>query len=221
MTDVFREIDEEVRRDKLANIWSKYNVLIMGAALLLVLSVAGWRFYEFRSLKSAEAAGAVLDGAVRDLRDPDKAGDGEKALADLSKADAAGYRIIARFRLIAEQAKSDPAAAALAYDAISADASLDENFRSLGTVRAAMLRVDSLPYAEFGKTIEPLVTPSGPWRHTARELLGVSALKAGEMVAAGRWFDQLVTDPATPVALKQRGDLYLALVRAGPIAAAK
>jgi hypothetical protein len=31
----------------------------------------------------------------------------------------------------------------------------------------------------------------------------------------------LVTDPATPAALKQRGDLYLGLVRSGPIAPAK
>lgn len=221
MTDVFREVDEEVRRDQLANIWSKYNGLIMAAAVLLVVGVGGWRFYEYQTLKAAEAAGAMLDSALRDLRDPDKAADGEKALAELAKGDAAGYRAIARFRLAAELAKSDAAAAIITYDAMAKDAALDANFQSLAAIRAALLRVDSQPYAEFRKTVEPLATATGLWRHTARELLGVSALKAGEMDEAGRWFDQLVTDLATPAALKQRGDLYLALVRSGPVAPAR
>ena len=221
MTDVFREIDEEVRRDKLANIWSKYNSLIVGAAVLLVLSVAGMRFYEYHTLKAAEAAGETFDSAVRDLRDPDKSSDGEKALTELAKGDAAGYRAIARFRLAAEQAKTAPEAAASAYDAMAKDASLDANFQSLALIRAAMLRVDSQTYADFRKTVEPLATTSGLWRHTARELLGVSAMKSGDLSDAGKWFDQLVTDPATPTVLKQRGNIYLGLVRAGPIAPVK
>lgn len=221
MTDVFREIDEEVRRDRLAQIWSRYNALIVGAAVLLVLAVAGWRFYEHRNLLAAQRTGAELDAALRQLRDPDQSAVGEKAMAAIATGEAAGYRAIARFRLNAELARTDAEAAATAYDAMSRDATLDANFQSLAALRAAMLRVDSLAYVDFRKSVEAFAAPTGPWRHTARELLGVSALKAGETEEAGRWFDQLVTDPATPGVLKQRGDLYLALVRAGPIAPAR
>ena len=35
---------------------------------------------------------------------------------------------------------------------------------------------------------------------------------------AGRWFDAIVTDPQSPQVLRQRTDLYLALVRGGPVA---
>jgi hypothetical protein len=221
MVDVFREVDEEVRRDQLASLWSKYSIAFVGAAVLLVGGVAGWRYTEYRALKAAEAAGASLDAATRQLRDPDSAADGEKALAAIAQGDAKGYATIARFRAASAQGRNDASAAAASFDALAADTTLDETLRSLARLRAAMLRVDTRPYAEIRPALEPLAAPTAPWRHTARELLGVSALKAGEMDEAGRWFDQLVTDPETPVALKQRGDLYLGLVRSGPVPAAK
>ncbi|MGL4729676.1 MAG: tetratricopeptide repeat protein [Bosea sp. (in: a-proteobacteria)] len=221
MVDVFREVDEEVRRDQLASIWSKYSIVIIGAAVLLVGSVAGWRYYEHQRLKTAEAAGASLDAAIRQLREPDTSAEGETALATIGKGDARGYAIIARFRAASALAKSDATAAAASFDALSSDTTLDETLRSLARLRAAMLRVDSQPYADVKAALEPLTAATAPWRNTARELLGASALKAGQMDEAGRWFDQLVTDPETPAALRQRGDLYLGLVRSGPVPAAK
>ncbi len=221
MVDVFREVDEEVRRDQLGAIWSKYGALIVGAALLLVAAVGGWRYYEFRQLKAAEAAGLRFDAALRQLREPDTAAEGEKALQAIAQGDARGYALIARFRAASAQASTDVTAAAASFDALARDAALDETLRGFARLRAAMLRIDSLPYAEAKAALEPLAARTSPWRHTARELLGAAALKAGQTDEAGLWFDQLVTDPETPAALKQRGDLYLGLVRSGPVPAAK
>jgi hypothetical protein len=221
MVDVFREVDEEVRRDQLASIWSKYSIVIIGAALLLIGSVAGWRYYEYQGQKAAEAAGTSLDAAIRQLRDPDTASEGETAMAAIAKGDARGYAIIARFRAASALAKSDVTAAASGFDALAADTALDETLRSLAKLRAAMLRVDSASYADVKTALEPLTAGTAPWRHTARELLGASALKAGQMDEAGRWFDQLVTDREAPTALRQRGELYLGLVRSGPLPAPK
>jgi hypothetical protein len=85
-------------------------------------------------------------------------------------------------------------------------------------LRAGLLRVDTLPYAELRKELEPLATPTGLWRHSAREFLGISALKANLFEDAGRWFDAIVADPQTPQVLRQRVELYLTLVRGGPVA---
>jgi hypothetical protein len=217
MVDVFREVDEEVRRDQLASLWSKYSIVIIGAAVLLVAAVAGWRYSEYRALKAAEAAGTAFDAAIRKLANPDTSPEGQAALAAIAQGEAKGYAVIARFRAASEQGRTDPAAGAASFDALAADTALEETLRSLARLRAAMLRVDAQPYAQVKASLEPLAAATSPWRHTARELLGASALKAGEMDEAGRWFDQLVTDAETPAALKQRGDLYLGLVRSGPV----
>ena len=80
-----------------------------------------------------------------------------------------------------------------------------------------MIKLDTASYAEIKAALEPLAGATSVWRHTARELLGLSALKAQVWEEAGRWFDQIVVDAQAPQGLRQRADLYLAIVRAGPV----
>lgn len=216
MADIFREIDEEVRRDKAAAIWKKYGTLISALAVLAVLGVAGWQFWLHREQQASQAVGAKLEEALKASRD-NRGAEAESILVELSANAPAGYRQIARFRLAAETAKRDAAAGATAFDSLANDASLDQLYRDLARLRAGMLRVDLVPYTEIRTALEPLATPQGVWRHSAREFLGISAMKANQYEDAGRWFDAIVTDPASPQVLRQRTDLYLALVRGGPI----
>ena len=53
------------------------------------------------------------------------------------------------------------------------------------------------------------------FRHTAREMLGLAALKRGDFEDAGKWFDQIVVDPAAPANLRQQVNAFLSLVRGG------
>lgn len=216
MSDIFREIDEEVRRDKAAALWSKYGAFITGLVVLAVLGVAGWQFWLHREQQASQAVGAKFEEALKASRD-NRGAEAESILVELSANAPAGYRQIARFRLAAETAKRDAAAGATAFDGLANDASLDPLYRDLARLRAGMLRVDLAPYAEIRAALEPLATPQGVWRHSAREFLGISAMKANLYEDAGRWFDAIITDPASPQVLRQRTDLYLALVRGGPV----
>jgi hypothetical protein len=216
MSDIFREVDEEIRRDKAAEFWGRYGNVIIGLAVLLVLAVAGWRYYSWQEQKKAEAVGAQYESALKASRE-DRGPDAEKALMDIIGTAPNGYRLVSKFRLAAETAKSDPVAGATAFETLAADSSFDAVWRDLARLRAGMLKIDSATYAEVKPLLEPLATPTGAWRHSARELLGVSALKSGTPDEAGRWFDTVLTDPQTPAAMRQRVDLYLALVRGGPV----
>ncbi|SEF91595.1 tetratricopeptide repeat protein [Bosea lathyri] len=216
MADIFREIDEEVRRDKAAALWSKYGVVITGLAVLAVLAVAGWQFWLHREQQASQIVGARFEAALKSSRDGNGT-EAESILGELAASAPAGYRQIARFRLAAEVGKRDAAAGATAFDALANDGSLEQLYRDLARLRAGMLRVDLVPYAEIRTPLEPLATAQGVWRHSAREFLGIAALKANLFEDAGRWFDAIITDPQSPQVLRQRTDLYLALVRGGPV----
>lgn len=216
MSDIFREVDEDVRRDKAAAFWARYGNVVIGLAVLLVLAVAGWRYYQWQEQKKAEAVGAQFESALKASRE-DRGPEAEKALTEIIGTAPNGYKLLARFRLAAETAKSDPVAGATAFETLAADAGVDAVWRDLARLRAGILRVDTMPYAELKPLLEPLATPTGAWRHSARELLGVSALKHGSADEAGRWLDTVLTDPQTPAAMRSRVDLYLALVRGGPV----
>lgn len=216
MADIFREIDEEVRRDKAAALWKKYGNLLIGLAVAAVVAVAAWQVWLYREQQASQAVGARLEEALRASRD-NRGAEAESILVDLAANAPAGYRQIARFRLAAETGKRDAAAGATAFDALANDSSLDQLYRDLARLRAGMLRVDLAPYTETRAALEPLASPQGVWRHSAREFLGIAALKANLFEDAGRWFDAIVTDPQSPQVLRQRTDLYLALVRGGAV----
>lgn len=217
MSDNFlREIDEEVRRDKAADLWKKHGNLIIALLVLLVAAVGGWRFWQYQQEQAAQAVSERFETALKASRET-RSEEAEKTFGELVSAAPDGYRLVARFRLAAEAARREPVDGAKAFDALANDSTVEQVFRDLARVRSSLLKVDTAPYAEIIAALEPLATNTGIWRHTTREILGVSALKAQNLEDAGRWFDQIAIDTSAPQGLRQRVDLYLALVRAGAV----
>jgi hypothetical protein len=216
--EFIREVDEEYRRDQMAEIWKRYSGVIVGLAILVVASVGGWRFWEHRVDLQAQAAAARYEDALRTARGEENSDEAERALADIAKDAPDGYRLLARFRLAAELGQQEPEDGAKAFDALAADGAVPAVWQDLARLRAAVLRIDGDP-ATVRPVLERLATPTGPWRHSARELLGLSGLKSGDYEFAGRWFDQIAADRETPQALRQRLELYSALVAGGPVQA--
>lgn len=217
MSEFIREVDEEYRRDQIAKFWARYNGVIVALAILLVAAVGGWRYWQGLERARAEASGARYEEALRLLRDG-KGDDAEKALASLSADTQGGYRLLALFRLAAERGKDSAEEGAKAYDALAADAAVPGLWQDLARLRAAMLRFDAAEPTAIRPALERLAAPTNPWRHTARELLGVSGLKAGDTEFASRWFDQIAADRETPQSLRSRLEIYTSLVAGGPVA---
>ena len=216
--EFIREVDEEYRRDQMALIWKRYSGVIVGLAILVVASVGGWRFWEHRQEQQAQAAAARYEEALRTARGEDNSDEAERALEAVAKDAPDGYRLLARFRLAAELGQQGPEDGAKAFDALASDGSVPAVWQDLARLRAAMLRIDG-DAAATRPTLERLAVPTGAWRHTARELLGLSGLKSGDYEFAGRWFDQIAADRETPQPLRQRLELYSALVAGGPVQA--
>jgi hypothetical protein len=216
--EFIREVDEEYRRDQIAQFWVRYNGAIIGVAVLVVLAVAGWRYWQHAEQTRAEAAAVRYQDALQ-LSADSKTDDAKRTLEALAKDATGGYALLTRFRLAAELGRDSAEEGAKAFDALVADTGIDATWRDLARLRAALLRTDTADPAAVRRSLEPLTGASNAWRHSARELLGLSALKAGDMDEAGRWFDQIAADRETPAALRQRLETYTALVAGGPVQA--
>jgi hypothetical protein len=84
-------------------------------------------------------------------------------------------------------------------------------------LRSGLLLVDTASPADLKAALDPLLAAGNVFAANAKELLGLAALKAGDYPGAGKYFDEIVTDRQAPPSLKQRADLLLAIVRAGPV----
>lgn len=213
--EFIREVDEDYRRDKVLQIWRRYSGVIIALAVLLVAGVAGWRYWQNEQRAAAETASAQFDQANRLAREG-RTGEADKAFDALEAQGPAGYRLLARFRAAAEAAKRDAGAGAAEFDKLAADTGLGDGLRDLARLRAALLRLDGTEPDPALANLQGLAAGT-PFRHTAREMLGLAALRKGDFEEAGRWFDQIVADPDTPRNLRERIEVYAAIVAGGPV----
>ena len=95
MSDIFNEVDEEVRREQLKKLWERYGNLIIAAAFLVVAGVAAWRGYEYWQARKAAEAGAVYESALK-LSDEGKHSEAEEALGKLANSGHIGLPAVSK-----------------------------------------------------------------------------------------------------------------------------
>ena len=211
MSELFDEVDEEVRREQLKKLWDKYSLYFIALMVLIVAAVGGWRGYQYLEAKKAAEAGAIFDKAV-ELSEQGKHAEAETAFADLAAKAPSGYRTLSWLRAAAEASARDPKAAAKMYDDIAADRSIGSEWQDLAKIRAAGLLVDSASYADMQQRLESSADPKSTFRHTARELLALSAWRNNDMTAARKWLDAIAEDGETPPSLRSRAEALQALL---------
>jgi hypothetical protein len=211
VSELFDEVDEEVRREQLKKLWDRYSIYIIAAALLIIAAVAGWRGYEYLEAQKAAEAGAAFDAAL-DLAEQNKHSEAQAAFDKLATTAPAGYRMLARLRAAGEVAASDPQAGAKLYDELAADRSIGTEQQDLARIRAAGLLLDTDSYPNMLQRLEAATKPDATFRHTARELLALSAWRANDITSARQWLDMIASDGETPAAMRSRAEALQALL---------
>ncbi|QWG20462.1 tetratricopeptide repeat protein [Bradyrhizobium sediminis] len=211
MSELFDEVDEDVRRDQLKKLWEQYSIYIVAGAFLIVAAVGGWRGYQYLEAKKAAEAGAAFDKAA-ELSEQNKHSEAEAAFTDLAAKAPSGYRMLARLRAAAEAGSRDPQAAVKLYDDIAADRSVSVPEQDLARVRAAGLLLETSTYPNMLQRLEPAAAPGATFRHTARELLALSAWRTNDATAARKWLDLIANDGETPPSLRSRAEALQALL---------
>ena len=188
MSELFDEVDEEVRRDQLKKLWDQYSIYIIAGALLIIASVGGWRGYQYLEAKKAAEAGAAFDKAV-ELSEANKHAEAEAAFADLAAKAPAGYRVLARLRTAAEVASRDQQAAAKMFDEIAADRSVGVAEQDLARIRAAQLLLESTTYPNMKERLEAAAATGGdlpPYRARIAGAVGLARQRCrGDPAMAG------------------------------------
>jgi hypothetical protein len=211
VTELFSEIDDELRREQVKKIWSRYSALIIAAVILVIAAVGGWRGYQYLQTQKAAEASSAFEAAAA-LADQNKHAEAEAAFTKLAETVPPGYRNLSRLRAAAEAAKHDTNAAVKLYDAIANDSGFSSAERDLARVRAAGLLVDTETYNNMLQRLEPATAPEATYRHSARELLALSAWRNDDTTAARKWLDMISEDGQTPSSLRNRAEALLALL---------
>ena len=214
MSDIFREVDEDLRHEHYKRLWDRFGPYVIGLAVLIVVGTAGWRLWEYWQERSAQATGDRFVVALELA----EAGDRDAAITALQEiaVDGSGqYPMLANFRAASERAASgDLESAVSEYDAIAAAGSTPDLIRAIARLRAALILVDTASLEELESRIGDLAATGGPWRHGAREILGLAAWRADDMDTARKYYEEITADQEKPADLQTRAQFMLALIKA-------
>jgi hypothetical protein len=203
VSDIFREIEEELRRDNLLKLWTRYRWHIVGfiaVALLIAGGIVAWRDYQV-SQRRAEAARYA---GAQSLARTGKEGDAAKLFAGLAQG-GSGYGVLAAFEQAELMARTgDRKGAVDAYNKIAASSDLDRELRDLATLLSVMQGLPEQDPKAATDRLQPLLAQGNPWRASALELTAAAKLKAGDRGGALELYKQLADDTSAPQQLRAR-----------------
>ncbi|MDJ0930854.1 tetratricopeptide repeat protein [Breoghania sp.] len=213
MSDIFREVDEGLRRDRYGRLWKRFAPYIIGVAVLIVVGTGGYRYWEYRQAQESAKAGDILLSAI----DAGNAGDHDTArqeLAGLSYS-TGGYPVLARMRTASEMASAgDKESALKAFSEIADDTKIDNQFRDIAEIRAGYLAVDLENRDQVKARVERLGDAANALRAAAWEILGLAAWKANNMDGADKCFSMILDDQQAPADVNTRARMMQSLIQA-------
>jgi len=210
MSDIFREVDEEIRQDQVKALWRRFGPLVVTAALVAVVGTAGYVGWQRWQARQATERTAVLLDAVAKAEQAVAAPEADPIQAVAPLVDAAAgmsgdQATLARLRAAAilAAAEKTPEAVAL-YDTIAAGPEVEPLLRDLAVLLATLHQLDSGDPAQLAQRLAPLTQPGNPWRWSASELAGLLAARQGDTARAHTLFQDLAGDAEAPAGLRAR-----------------
>jgi len=183
VTDLFEEVEEQLRSDRYKQFARKALPWMLGiAAAALIATLGYWGYDSYRGKQIANASeqyAAAVDAMV--------AGDKTKAQqlwTEVSKSQAKGYKSLALMHLgaFALEAKK-PAEAVKLFDE-AAEAAPDPLVGDAARLKSAFALLDTAPLKDLEGRLKPLMEEGRPYRVQAREALAFAKLNAGDLTGA-------------------------------------
>jgi len=210
LSDIFTEVDEDLRRERALKLWKQYGNYVLAAAVAIVAGTAGYVAWQDYSRKQAESAAAQYVVALDEAKSANSADSG-KALASIAQGGPAGYAALARLEEAGLKANAGERAQAVElYRKIAADGGVNRELRDAATLLAALNMTDTASPADLDKELTSLAAPTSPWRYLAWEIQALAAAKAGQMDDARKLYSRISDDPEAPTSVRARAAEMLA-----------
>lgn len=202
--NLMREIQEEVRKEKLAKLWDKYGIFVIGLVAIFVAGIGAFQLYKGRQASLATEGGTLYSQAQDELVDG-KTEEALKAFETIENGGHSGYSALAGLQLAGADLKAGKQAEAKKkFDVIANDASADPILRNFAILQSAALDIGKAGLPEIKNRLNTLAEDDNPWRHYAWELLGMAAYENGDVSEATTYFNRVLGAADAPPGVSAR-----------------
>jgi hypothetical protein len=211
--EVFREVDEDYRRDRMIAFWRRYGGLAFAAVLAVLLAAEGANYWIQRNHAKKEAETAEFEALLSSI----KPGADAEAIANISAYAAKADPTKATLALFAEasmrQRAGNNVAAAQVYHQIADGGQASEELRDLAVVRLGYIAVDEANPEPLIPRLQTIASKDSPWRFSAKEAIALLTARAGQRESAAKMFSDLAQDVGAPPDMAGRARALAELYR--------
>jgi len=199
-----REVDENLRRDQMADMAKSYGKWIIAAVILFLAAVGGYLYWQSDSQKQASSDSEAMSAAL----DKVASGDTKKARNELiplsdSRNDVTRASALLGRAALALRANDRKTANDL-YKQVEDDGGLPQPYRDLALVRRTMTEYDQLKPDEIITRLAPLAQAGKPFFGSAGEMTAMAMLNKGDRNGAGQLFAKIAADKQVPQSIRAR-----------------
>ena len=215
MSDIFEEVDESLRQDKIESLWKRYRPFVYGGVVLIVGAVAVNEFVIHPAAEKARAARAMeFETAEKQLEDGNYA-DAETSLRAIVDGDSALSPLAANY--LAQTLYEGSGDAAGAEKLLEETGKADGTpFQRIALLKAAYAKADKVSIEELETLLGSLTEENSALGALARELIAAKAYADGDIARARTAFNRLKFDAAAPEGVVRRADIALAAIPTPP-----
>tara|TARA_B100000614_G_scaffold259738_1_gene285049 strand:+ start:14839 stop:15561 length:723 start_codon:yes stop_codon:yes gene_type:complete len=211
LSDIFEEVDDSLRQDKIETAWKRYRLFIYGGAALLIGAVALNEFVlhpHFAQVRAERAK--AFEQAATQLADGDYT-DAEAGFEALVSEESSLSPLAANY--LAQTLYEGNGDAAGATRVLEASGKADGTpFERLALLKAAYAKADTASLAELETLLGGLKEEESGLGALARELIAAKAFTEGDTARARTAYNRLKFDAAAPQGLVRRAEIALAAI---------
>ena len=212
-SEVYREDDEDYRRDQMIAFWRRYGTAVAAAAVVVAIVALGINYYFQRQQAEKEAETARFEATLSGIQP----GGEQEAIQKLANYAAGAKPMQATLAMLTEaslrQRSGNTVAAAQVYHQIADGDQAPQDLKDLAVVRLGYIAVDSETPEPLLPRLPAIADKASPWRYSAREAIALLTAKAGQREQAAKMFSDLAQAPGAPTDMAKRAGALAELYR--------
>ena len=207
MSDILRQVDEDLRKERLTSLWNRFKIYIISIILLLIISVSVYQYLEISehnenlsTIESYYKASNIesIDKMLDKLNKIKSNNEFSQSLIDLKMADI-------------HIAKGDIESGLEKFEQIfkSKNKSI---LGDLALYKYLMLKIDKLTLNEVNNLIENFNSKENNFNYLFSELVGIKNIIDGQYSEGKIIFESLLNDASVSNEIKIRAEKYINII---------
>ena len=214
MTDLFEEVEEQLRSERYRALATKALPWVLGGAAAILIAVFGvWGWQQYRTQQAAKASEAYAAGI--DALNGGRRDQAVTLLTQASGSPSRAYKSLALMQLGGLKLGDRKVPDAVKLFDEAAQAAPDDILGDAARLKSAFALLDTAPLRELETRLTPLTQDGHPYRVQAREALGFARLQAGDMGGARGQFVVISQSLDAPDGARERAKAVMDLIDSG------